>query len=141
MKTPEQMAIPILHHPFCRNANCKVCLKDHLDLGAYLDTLIYNKKEDTLSSIHGFIGRNTACNFMSETEYGWAHPQTFSENTIKLWANWYNETGADRARAELWRMDKQERINLLTSKLDSLEKELNLTRLYLSAEQEEVDNG
>ena len=78
-----------LSHPNCMVKRCEVCLSEHEELGKYLDTLCgTGNKVDHLGKIHLWMSKQ---GINPETEWGWAIPETFSEENIRQYVADFKE--------------------------------------------------
>jgi len=75
-----------LHHRYCRDTHCKTCLADHNALEKELDKLTGDNTVDHLGKIHRWMGLKGR---VAETEWGWATPATFEEETIQEYVRDY----------------------------------------------------
>ena len=73
-----------LHHKFCQDVRCRQCLKDHEDFGKELERLTGNSYVDHLGKFRMWIEKQVS--YEVETEWGWAHPDTITEEFAKEYA-------------------------------------------------------
>lgn len=85
--------VPILHHKNCENADCKVCLADHIALGGYLQRACGYKTGsiDFLGRYRGFMDKRLGRS--SETEHGWGDPAIFKTSHIDAFVKWWTDAG------------------------------------------------
>ena len=74
-----------LHHRFCQDVRCKQCLSDHEYFGKELKKRTGNSSVDHLGKFRMWIENQV--DYEVETEWGWAHPDTITEE----YANAYVE--------------------------------------------------
>ncbi|KKN73490.1 hypothetical protein LCGC14_0400660 [marine sediment metagenome] len=75
-----------LRHKFCQDVNCKQCLTDHENFGRELEKKTGGyTKTDHLGKFRMWIEKQV--DYEVETEWGWAHPDTITED----YANEYAE--------------------------------------------------
>lgn len=77
----------ILHHPNCRVSQCETCMTDHLTLEQELRRRCGGANFDWLSKYHTFMQSRRGG---AETEYGWATPESFDEENIQAFVDWWN---------------------------------------------------
>jgi hypothetical protein len=69
----------ILHHPNCRDADCEICMADHMALQAELERRTGDKRTDHLGKYHSWLSKN---GIPAETKWGWATPEAFDDENI-----------------------------------------------------------
>ena len=78
-----------LHHINCQDSKCHICLRDHLDLAELLDNLCNtDNRIDHLGKLHLWMSKN---GYVTETEWGWATPETFEKDNIEAYVNAYKK--------------------------------------------------
>lgn len=66
-----------LRHKFCQDTDCDQCLQDHHDFGRYLDEKTGRDDIDHLGRFRMWIEKQV--DYDVETEWGWAHPDTMTQ--------------------------------------------------------------
>ena len=78
-----------LHHQFCKNSDCLICLQDHRNLDKLLESLTEtNNKIDHLGRYRNWLDKNYP-EQKWETEWGWGHPNCFEEKYIKEYVEYF----------------------------------------------------
>ena len=102
MNTSKELSYPKLTHYMCKDADCRLCLMEHLYLGEFLKNRIGSNSQDWLGKIHWFVGNNDWCIrnlIVQETEYGWADPDQFKPKLLDMFIEWAKD-GYDRSTAK-----------------------------------------
>ncbi len=74
-----------LRHKFCQDIRCRQCLADHEHFGRELEERTGDSSVDHLGKFRMWIEKQVS--YKVETEWGWAHPDTITEE----YANKYVE--------------------------------------------------
>jgi hypothetical protein len=74
----------VLRHINCQNADCRICMEDHLSLDSLLSELTHNYEVDHLGRYHSWLSKH---GIKPETEWGWATEESFDAENIKKYVN------------------------------------------------------